>query len=145
MKIRIVLNTLIGHRSGTVSSVVFLDTNAVIWLYQGEIDKFPESLQRRLEQEDLFVSPFVKLELQYLYETNRIKVSGKEVLDYLYEKVGLILHNVPLNLLIEEAVKQKWTRDPFDRLIVSHAMLEGASLVTRDEGILANYQESLWE
>jgi PIN domain nuclease of toxin-antitoxin system len=41
-------------------------------------------------------------------------------------------------------VKQSWTRDPFDRLIVGQASANGAVLVTKDAGIRQNYKQSIW-
>ncbi len=123
----------------------FLDTNIVIWLFQGELNKLPSSLQITLENNELVVSPIIKLELQYLYEIKRIKIPPKKILDYLYENIGLSLQNIPLHLLIEESLSQSWTRDPFDRLIVSHANLEKSYLVTRDKTILANYSMAVWD
>ncbi len=38
----------------------FLDTNAVIWLYQGELEKFSLEVKQILESNDLFV--FTKID-----------------------------------------------------------------------------------
>ena len=122
----------------------FLDTNAVIWLYQGEIDKFSLDLKVVLESNDLFISPLVKLELQYLYEIKRVKEKAAKVTQVLYETIGLQLHNVPLSVLIEASLVEGWTRDPFDRLITAHARVEDGFLITRDETILKNYTKAIW-
>src|SRR5262245_32505649 len=102
----------------------FLDTNAVIWLYQGELEKFSDEVKHVLEANDLFVSPLVKLELQYLHEVKRIREKASKVIQVLYESIGLQLHNVPLTVLIERCLDEAWTRDPFDRMITAHARLE---------------------
>lgn len=122
----------------------FLDTNATIWLYQGELEKFSESIKHDLESNDLFISPLVKLELQYLYEIKRIHEKATKVTTALYETIGLQIHNVPLNVLIERCLSESWTRDPFDRMITAHARMENAYLVTRDETIRAHYDKSIW-
>ena len=122
----------------------FLDTNAVIWLYQGEIDKFSLDLKVVLESNDLFISPLVKLELQYLYEIKRVKEKAVKVTQVLYETIGLQLHNVPLRVLIEASLVEGWTRDPFDRLITAHARIEDGFLITRDGTILKNYAKAIW-
>lgn len=92
----------------------FLDTNAVIWLYQGEIDKFPAQTKIVLEENDLYISPLVKLELQHLFEAKRIKEKAERVTDLLYDIIGVQIHNVPLTVLIERSLSEFWTRDPFD-------------------------------
>jgi PIN domain nuclease of toxin-antitoxin system len=122
----------------------FLDTNAVIWLYQGEIEKFSESIKSRLEDHDLFISPLVKLELQHLYEIERIREKADKVTAQLYDQIGLQIHNIPLNVLIEHSLSESWTRDPFDRLITCHARIENGYLITRDQHIRANYNKALW-
>jgi PIN domain nuclease of toxin-antitoxin system len=122
----------------------FLDTNACIWLYQGELDKFSDAVKSRLEDNDLFISPLVKLELQYLYEIERIKEKADKVTSQLYDQIGLQIHNIPLNVLIEHSLSESWTRDPFDRLITCHARIENGYLITRDQHIRANYNKALW-
>jgi PIN domain nuclease of toxin-antitoxin system len=124
--------------------MVFLDTNAIIWLYQGELEKFSDDVKVRLESEDLFISPLVKLELQYLYEVKRIREKAGKIVSALYETIGLQMHNVPLNVLIERCLAENWTRDPFDRMITAHARLEDGYLVTRDETIRAHYEKAIW-
>jgi hypothetical protein len=46
---------------------------------------------------------------------------------------------------LEIALGETWTRDPFDRLIVSHAKANGrAGRITRDELIAAHYPNTIW-
>ncbi len=124
--------------------MLFLDTNAVIWLFQGELSKFTDETKQKLEQNDVLISPLVKLELQYLYEVKRTKEKADKVISVLYESIGLQEHNVPLSVLIAHSLSESWTRDPFDRLITCHARIENAFLVTRDEHILKNYKFAIW-
>lgn len=39
---------------------------------------------------------------------------------------------------------EKWTCDPFDRLIVSHAKLKACPLVSKDLMIRKNYAKTIW-
>jgi PIN domain nuclease of toxin-antitoxin system len=51
----------------------------------------------------------------------------------------------PFAIIAEIAIGETWTRDPFDRLIVSHAKANGrAALVSRDELIAAHYSNTIW-
>ncbi|MBF0359472.1 MAG: PIN domain-containing protein [Oligoflexia bacterium] len=122
----------------------FLDTNATIWLYQGELEYFDKQILTIMEKHDLYISPMVTLELQYLYEIDRIKKSGDKIVSELYKSIGLQVHNIPLTVLIEKALTEEWTRDPFDRLITTHAKLEDAYLITKDKTILKNYKRAIW-
>ena len=41
-------------------------------------------------------------------------------------------------------MRQSWTRDPFDRIIVAQAALRRTSLITKDAVIRADYNRALW-
>ena len=41
-------------------------------------------------------------------------------------------------------MRQSWTGDPFDRIIVAQAALRRASLITKDADIRAHYDRALW-
>ena len=45
--------------------------------------------------------------------------------------------------LITQALREKWTRDPFDRLIVANAKAAGAPLITKDERIRKHYRRAI--
>jgi PIN domain nuclease of toxin-antitoxin system len=85
-----------------------------------------------------------KLELQYLYEIDRITESEKVILDSLHDELGLRIQNIDFDQLINQSLRNSWTRDPFDRLIVSHAQMEDAILCTKDHSILNNYEKAAW-
>lgn len=122
----------------------FLDTNIVIWLFQGETEKLSDRVANLIENNDLLVSPLVKLELEYLNEIKKIKIKSEKILKDLYDLIGVQVHNIPLTVLTEQAIAEKWTGDPFDRLIVSHARCEDAFLLTKDKIILKNYEKAVW-
>ena len=42
------------------------------------------------------------------------------------------------------AVSLSRTRDPFDRIITAQAAYRGATLLTRDQNIRANYANAVW-
>lgn len=124
--------------------MIFLDTHCLVWLYQKELDKFtPEGLNR-LEDDSLYISPVILLELEYLYEIKRILVPGKTIVQYLVEKLGLEYDPVSFLPISERAINMKWTRDPFDRLIAAQADFHNADLLTKDRIITAHYKRSLW-
>lgn len=124
--------------------MIFLDTNAVIYLFSGS-DKIPERSQKAIEAEDLYVSPMVRLELQYLYEIGRTKHKAQTVLDALYKDIGLSVHNHDFDSIILHALNAPWTRDPFDRIITAHAHTMKASLLSTDKIILQHYKHAFWK
>lgn len=49
------------------------------------------------------------------------------------------------NLIINHSVIINWTRDPFDRLIVSNASVDNHILLTKDYHILNHYENAVWD
>lgn len=127
-----------------MASLIHLDTHVVVWLYQGRVDLLTPRARDILEVEGLVVSPVVALELQYLYEIERLAVEPDDVLDFLGREIGLGVLNGALGEVTDAARQLTWTRDPFDRLIVGHALQDRARLLTRDETIRQNYSQAVW-
>ena len=90
------------------------------------------------------ISPMVLLELEYLYELKRTARPGREVLETLRLDVGLQVCDLPFDAVVLGALGQSWTRDPFDRLIVSQASLRRAPLLTKDRSIHEHYPRAVW-
>lgn len=124
--------------------MIYLDTHVVAWLYAGEVERFSASGRRRLERDELWVSPIVQLELQYLHETGRLRVDSSLVMDSLAASIGLRVCDAPFAGVVRESLAQSWTRDPFDRLIVAQAQLRAASLLTKDRTIRRHYAHAVW-
>ena len=125
--------------------MIYLDTHVAAWLYAGLIDRFPPGVRRLLEESDLLVSPMVELELQYLYEIQRTTEPAAAVIEALGRALGLQVCELPFPQVAAEALRQSWTRDPFDRLITAQAAVRQAALVTKDETIRAHYPKAAWE
>ncbi len=123
--------------------MIFLDTNAVIYLYSGHRD-FSERVQKFINENDCFVSPLVKLELQYLHEIGRGKKKAQTIIDTLNHEIGLEVHDYSLEALIASALEISWTRDPFDRLITAHAKAANKFLITSDKTIQKHYSKAIW-
>jgi PIN domain nuclease of toxin-antitoxin system len=59
--------------------IAYLDTNVVVWLAQGAIARISRKAQGVLERADLLISPMMLIELEYLYESKRIKLPARDV------------------------------------------------------------------
>jgi|SRR6185312_2389977 len=124
--------------------MIYLDTHAVAWLYQGLTRRFSGTARRSIERETLAISPMVELELSLLHEIGRIRPSPQTMIQVLEENFGLQVCRLPFPQVIRAAGEERWTRDPFDRIIVAQAKTNGAGLVTSDERILRNYNRAIW-
>lgn len=104
----------------------------------------PFAARKLIETERVLVSPLVLVELQYLIEIGRFTDSVDDVLRVLERDLGLRICDRPFEHVARRALLENWTRDPFDRLIVSQAALHEAPLVTRDRRIRRHYPRALW-
>lgn len=127
-----------------MAPLIYLDTHVAAWMYAGRTDLFPAAVKALLEEHDLLISPAVKLELQYLYEIQRTAEPAATVIAALEREVGLAVCDLPFREVVEVALTQSWTRDPFDRLIVSQAALRGLLLVTKDRLIRESFGQAVW-
>ena len=124
--------------------MIYLDTHVVVWAYAGDLERFPATVCQLIEESDLLISPIVLLELQYLHEIDRLTVEPGVIFENLASTIGLTLCDLPWQRVITEALPQSWTRDPFDRLITASAAARDATLLTKDETILAHYRKACW-
>jgi PIN domain nuclease of toxin-antitoxin system len=125
--------------------VVYLDTHVVVWLYSGNIKLLSSNAIEFIENNDvLYISPIVYLELKFLYEIGRIKVSPAEILESLSASVGLSVCDKSFLQVISESISLEWTRDPFDRIIGANAIVNDAVLLTKNSRIQANYSKACW-
>ncbi|WP_330205352.1 type II toxin-antitoxin system VapC family toxin [Cyanobacterium sp. Dongsha4] len=124
--------------------MIYLDTHVVVWLYGGLIEKLSDTAKSLINQEEIYISPIVRLELQYLYEIERITFSADDILNDLSTRIGLNICQRNFNSIVTQALTINWTRDPFDRLIVAHALIHHDILITKDNNILENYNYAKW-
>lgn len=125
--------------------IAYLDTNVVVWLAQGSLARISKKARGVLENSDLLVAPMVIVELEYLHEVNRIKLSSRDVQSKIEHELGVRVCDFPFPIVASMAAGEKWTRDPFDRLIVAQAKANGlAFLVSADEEIREHYPRAVW-
>ena len=124
--------------------MIYLDTHAIVWLYAGLIEKFSETTRELINSHEICISPIVRLELQYLHEIQRVTDESQVIVADLSNRIGLLICDKPLNLIVTRALTISWTRDPFDRLIVANAALNDNLLLSKDQCILENYTFSRW-
>lgn len=125
--------------------MIYLDTHVVVWLYAQVDGRLSHTARQNIQQcPDLRVSPMVRLELQYLQEIGRVSEPPGPVLDSLAARIGLGICQSAFPAAAIAAGRLRWTRDPFDRLIVAQASLHNAPLLTNDSVIHDHYARALW-
>jgi PIN domain nuclease of toxin-antitoxin system len=125
--------------------VTYLDTHALIWLNPGEAAGLSDRARRAIDADDqLLLSPVVLLELENLHEIRRFRHSAKDWMVNIGSYFGIQVCSYPFGLVMDQALREKWTRDPFDRIIVAHARARKAPLITSDRAILRHYDLAVW-
>ncbi len=124
--------------------MIYLDTHVLVHLYFGDAGKLGSSARRAVEKQDLLVSAVVILELELLHEIGRLRPSAATVVSDLERDLGLKVCDIPFRTIVEYAVKEAWSRDPFDRLIVANAKAGAAQLITVDENIHKHFSRAVW-
>jgi PIN domain nuclease of toxin-antitoxin system len=125
--------------------IAYLDTNIVVWLAQGALSRITPRAQQLLETASLLISPIVLVELEYLYEVHRIKLPSQDIYVKLQHEIGMRVCDLDFPAIANMTIAEKWTRDPFDRLIVAHAKANGlAPLISADQEIQQHYPRTIW-
>jgi PIN domain nuclease of toxin-antitoxin system len=126
-------------------SIAYLDTQIAVWLHAGKSQKLTTEARRQIERNDLLLSPMALLELQYLFDRQRIRRHAMEIYTDLHGAFGVTLCQFPFPAVAMTALSCTWTNDPFDRIIVSNAKANNdAMLLTADQEILKNYSSARW-
>jgi len=124
--------------------LIYLDTHVVVWLYAGKVEKLSEQAKELINDHQVFISPVVRLELQYLFEIQRTTDEANEIVFDLSDRIGLKICDKSFNTIVSGTLDFSWTRDPFDRIIVANAAVNHNILVTKDQNILENYEKAIW-
>jgi PIN domain nuclease of toxin-antitoxin system len=115
-----------------------------VWLYAGEIKKLSEQAKELINDHEVIISPVVRLELQYLFEIQRVTDEANKIVFDLSDRIGLKMCDKSLNTIVSNTLDLSWTRDPFDRIIVANATVNHNILLTKDQNILENYERATW-
>ena len=124
--------------------MIYLDTHVVVWLYAGKIEKLSELARETINHNEIVISPIVCLELQYLFEIQRVTDEAKLIVNDLSDRIGLEICDKSFNTIIRNALDYSWSRDPFDRIIVANADVNHNILITKDQNILNHYEKAMW-
>ena len=124
--------------------MLYLDTHVVVWLYGGLVEHLSERARKEIDTNDILISPMVELELEYLFESKRTTQHADPNVSYLTRTMGLSVCAQSFGDVVAAACEIRWTRDPFDRIIIAQAVIDQSALLTKDESIRDNYANAIW-
>lgn len=126
-------------------SAYLIDTHVAAWVYKEDFNRFSRKVLRRIDESLLFLSPVSLWEFDNMYAIQRLNKPALDVAENLSEQRDIYLEeSTSYRAIVERGLDIGWTRDPFDRLIVAHAMVAGLPLITADQKILEHYEDALW-
>lgn len=118
--------------------VLLLDTHCWLWL-KAEPERLPSPLRRRLQRDPakLVLSAACVIEIAVKYASGRLSLLDppSSLIDALLED-GVGTLDVTRAHALRLVTLPQHHRDPFDRLLIAQAQVEGFTLVTADPQIL---------
>lgn len=124
--------------------MILFDTHVLIWLYEGPVSRISARVRRRIEGEQLGLSPVSQLELALLHEVGRLHVAPDALVNELGVRLGLVIADISAAALCAAALPLTWTRDPFDRLLAAHCIAAQLVLVTADQAMRRHLPLAWW-
>lgn len=123
---------------------LLLDTHVVLWVISGDKKRIPSGVASLLEDQetDVLLSAVVIWEIAVKRSIGKLDAE-----DGWLRAIGQLGFNaLPVSAAHAAATESlPWHhRDPFDRLLVAQATVEGAALVTADSRIAAYDVPILW-
>jgi len=112
---------------------LLLDTHVALWGLTGDAELTAEFLDRLRHDPDIYLSPVTVWEIAIKQTAG--KLSGPTDLAERVRDMGFREVPVTSNHGILAARLPLHHRDPFDRMLIAQASLEGLTLVTRDHQI----------
>jgi PIN domain nuclease of toxin-antitoxin system len=112
---------------------LLLDTHIALWAITGDATLGEEFLDRLRRDPDIFLSPVSLWEITIKQATG--KLAGPADLAERVRDVGFRELPVTYAHAIAASRLPAHHRDPFDRMLVAQAAVEGLTLVSRDESI----------
>lgn len=125
---------------------VLLDTHAMLWLLNGD-QNIPQNIQFLLDDPatEKYVSDVSFWEIAIKVSVGKLKVRHPlPDLPNFFTRAGFRVLPVTTNHVLSVASLPFHHKDPFDRLLISQALLENLTLLTKDPNIFKYNVPTLW-
>ena len=124
---------------------LLLDTCTLIWLISGE-RSLPPRVRSALEERDAFVSSATSWEIaiKYAKGTLRLPNPPEHLVPSARERYGLGSLPIDEESALHVAKLPALHADPFDRMLVSQAIVHGLTIVTPDPLVTQYPARTIW-
>lgn len=126
---------------------LLLDTCTFLWMI-GDADRLSEPAREALQDGEnlIFLHQISAWEIQIKHHTGKLKLSGTPET---ITRDGLRLHDINYERLSDSAIHHlnklpDHHRDPFDRILIASALVEGMKMVTPDQHIHRYPVPAIW-
>lgn len=123
---------------------MYVDTQTLMWLGAGLTKKISVTARSALEMNTIIIPAMSWLELHFMHEIGRIKITPLELYKSLKKVADIRQSNARFYDITEMGGSVTWTRDPFDRLIVAEALHHKLPLITADKLIRKHCKLAVW-
>lgn len=123
--------------------MIMLDTHVAVALAEGRSGGLEPATRRVIDRGIVTISPAVLLEVKVLHEIGRLRQNATQIAVHLSKRLDIGVADERFSDITREALDLGFTRDPFDRLIVAHAALLKAPLVTHDTLLQRHYPNAI--
>lgn len=126
---------------------LLLDTHALLW-WLFDDPALSESARGAIALQDntVFVSSASAWEISTKWRLGRLPEAAAAVrrLPELIDEAGFTVLPIGIAHALAAGALDAEHRDPFDRMLIAQTVLEGLTLVTRDEAITRICEQTLW-
>ena len=117
---------------------LLLDTHVLIW-WLGDMSRLGPAARKLIDDPDnhLFFSPASPWEMAIKVGIGKLRVDIAEAMDA-FAAAGFAQLDIAPAHLVSLTRLERLHGDPFDRLLIAQALVEGATIMT-DDGAIARY------
>ncbi len=116
---------------------ILIDTHVLLWILSNS-KKLKEIFWIK-NYSFYVVSPLSFLEMQYLHECRKISIQVIKVVEQMRKDTRFLIDSPDFEKVFLAAMNLSWTRDPFDRLLVAHSLVQNLPFATCDRVILSHH------
>jgi PIN domain nuclease of toxin-antitoxin system len=111
-----------------------VDTQIIYW-WMTDDDRLPSSIRKIIEKSPIWMSVVTPWEMLTKEQKGKLKIPGN--FEHGLRSTGFVRLDVDLNHVIEYRRLPRLHADPFDRMLIAQARVEGLTLITADKRFTA--------